>query len=186
MLTPERLKELLPPYAEEVKLFFYSYGLADLVIDLAVDHVAIKALNREVYDQYIQIYLPFSKRMSFEPVGPRDIATAELYEPLNAGTFGTAGLLEIMEPKPNTIATTHDLIDHIELLVPNLEPIQKILEGKGVIHKVQSNDNHTAIVIEINEWGQEVKFTDRTLLNIAEKQIAIGSAKIIQNSTPSI
>ena len=179
MITPERLQQLLPAYAEEAKLFFYSYGLADLVIDLPIDHIAIKALDRKVYYEYLNSFLPLTTRMSFEAVGPRDIATAELSTPLDAGTFGTVALLEIMEPKPGAIATTHDLIDHIELLVPDLKPITDALDEKGVIFKVQSNENHTAVVMEVNEWGQEVKFTDRSLSDITEKQIANGAAKII-------
>lgn len=183
MINPERLQELLLSYAEEVKLFFYSYGLAELVIDLPVDHVAIKALDRKIYEQYLEMYLPLSKRMSSGPVGPRDIAIAELYDPLDAGTLGKVSLLEIMEPKPGEIATTYDLIDHIELLVPDLEPIKQALTNKDVQFKIQSNDNYTAIVIELTEWGQEIKFTDRTLLDIAEKQIANGSTKVIESTT---
>ncbi len=182
MINPERLQELLLDYAEEVKLFFYSYGLANLVIDAPIDHVAIKALNRKVYEQYLDIYLPLSKRMSYEEVGPRDITIAELYNPLDAGTLGKVGLVEIMEPKPGTIATTHDLIDHVELLVPDLEHIKEALQNKEVQFKVQSNDNHTAVVIEITEWGQEIKFTDRALFDIAEKQIAAGAAKIYEQT----
>lgn len=178
MITPDRLQELLLAYSEEAKLFFYSYGLANLVLDVPVDHVAIKAKDRSVYEEYLKIYLPLSKRLSYEPVGPRDIATAELYKPLDAATFCEVSLIEIMEPKPDAIATTHDLIDHIELLVPDLKPITEALEAKSVEFKMQSNDNHTAVVIPITEWGQEVKFTDRTLLDIAEKQIAAGKAKI--------
>ncbi len=180
MISPERLQKLLPAYAEEAKLFFYSYGLADLVIDLPVDHVAIKAVDRAAYDEYIKTFLPLSKRVSFEAVGPRDIATAELYEPLDAGTFGTVSIIEIMEPKPGTIATTHDIIDHIELLVPDLEPIKTAFRNKEVQFKEQSNENHSAVIVELNEWGQEVKFTDRTLQDIAEKQIAAGVAKIVE------
>lgn len=179
MVDHDRLKKLLLAYSEEVKLFFYSYGLADLVLDVPVDHVAIKALNRQGYEEYVKIYLPLSKRFSYEPVGPRDIATAELYDSLDAGTFGTVSTLEIMEPKPGKIATTHDLIDHIELLVPSLEPIQDALRNKDIEFKVQTNDNHAAVVIEINEWGQEVKFTDSPLVDIADKQIASGDAKVV-------
>jgi hypothetical protein len=179
MVNPERLQELLTAYSEEVKLFFYSYGLANLVLDVPVDHVALKALDRKVFEEYIQMYLPLSRRLTYEAVGPRDIATAELYDSLDAGTFGPVKLLEIMEPKPETIATTYDLIDHIELLVTDLESVQQVLKSKDVQFKVQANENHTAVVIEITEWGQEVKFTDRSLLDIAEKQIALGSAKVV-------
>lgn len=182
MLDSERLQKLLLAYSEEAKLFFYSYGLADLVVDVPLDHVAIKALDRKVYEEYIQMYLPLSKRLSQEPVGPRDIAIAELYKPLDADTFGPVSTLVIMEPKPDTIATTYDLIDHIELLVKDLEPIKEALKHKDVSFKMQSNDNHTAIVVDINEWGQEVKFTDRSLVTIAEKQIASGAAQIISNA----
>ncbi len=179
MITPERLQQLLPAYAEEAKLFFYSYGLAELVIDLPIDHVAIKGLNKEVYGKYLKMYLPLSKRLSYEPVGERDIAIAELEAPLNAGTFGTVSLLEIMEPKPDAIATTHDLIDHIELIVPDLKIIKDSLDWKEVEYKEQANENHKALVIEINEWGQEVKFTDRSLQEIADTQIEKGEAKIL-------
>ena len=84
-----------------------------------------------------------------------------------------------MEPKPDTIPTTHDLIDHIEILVPDLSAIEEALKAKSVEFKKQSNPNHTALVIEINEWGQEVKFTDKTLKEIADTQIAKGVAKVI-------
>jgi predicted metalloenzyme YecM len=179
MINPERLQELLLAYSEEVKLFFYSYGLANLVLDVPIDHVAIKALDRKTYEEYLKIYLPLSKRLSYAEVNNRDLATAILYEPLDAATFGTVPMLEIMEPRPGVIATTYDLIDHIELLVPDLEAIKEALKAKDIKFKVQSNDQHTTVVVEITEWEQEVKFTDRSLLDIAEKQIAAGSAKII-------
>jgi predicted metalloenzyme YecM len=178
MITPERLQELLLTYSEEAKLFFYSYGLANLVVDVPIDHVAIKAKDRAVYEQYLEMYLPLSKRLSYEEVNSRDIALALLYEPLDAATFGQVSLLEIMEPRPGAIATTHDLIDHIEILAPDLEQIKENLQSKDVEFNVQSNDNHATVVIEINEWGQEVKFTDRALLEIAETQINNKVAKI--------
>jgi predicted metalloenzyme YecM len=179
MVNLERLQQLLPPFAEEAKLFFYSYGLADLVIDLHIDHVSLKALNSEVYEEYVKTYLPLSKRLSFAEVNERRLATAELYEPLDAGTFGSVSILELMEPRPGAIATTYDIIDHIELLVPDLEKVKSVLSAKDVSFTEQNNDQHTTIVCEINEWGQEVKFTDRSLLDIAEKQIASGASKII-------
>ncbi len=179
MITPERLQQLLPAYAEEVKLFFYSYGLAELVIDLPVDHVAIKGLNKEVYEQYIKMYLPLSSRISQEKVGERNLALSILKESLDAGTFGKVSLLEIMEPKPDAIATTYDLIDHIELIVPDLKVIKDSLEWKEVEFKEQANEEHSALVIEVNEWGQEVKFTTRSLLNIADQQINAGVAKVL-------
>ncbi len=178
MLTPERLQHLLPAYAEEAKLFFYSYGLAELIIDLPIDHVAIKGLNAEVYRGYLKMYLPLSTRISYEPVEERDIALAALSTPLDAGTFGTVSLVEIMEPKPDAIATTHDLIDHIEFLVPDLKVTKDSLDWKEVEYTEQANENHKALVIEINEWGQEVKFTDRSLQNLADTQIEKGLAKI--------
>ena len=147
-------------------------------MDLPIDHVAIKALDRKTYEEYLKVYLPLSKRLSYSKVNERDLATAMLYKPLDADTFGKVSVLEIMEPRPGVIATTHDLIDHTELLVPDLEPIKQALKAKDVEFKVQTNDQHTTVVIEINEWGQEVKFTDRSLLDIAEKQIASGAAKI--------
>lgn len=178
MISPDRLQELLLAYSEEAKLFFYSYGLANLVLDVPVDHVAIKALNREVYELYLETYSPLAKRIFYEEVNKRDLALADLLQPLDAATFGTIPLLEIMEPKPGAIATTHDLIDHIELLVPDLEPVKATLAAKDVKFTVQSNDNNTTIVIPINEWEQEVKFTDKSLLDIANDQVAKGVAKI--------
>ncbi|HEX3095592.1 MAG TPA: VOC family protein [Patescibacteria group bacterium] len=166
MTSPECLQELLLSYAEEAKLFFYSYGLADLVVDVPIDHVAIKALNRKEYEEYIQMYQPLSKRISSTKVNNRDLATVVLQTPLDGGTFGPVELLEIMEPRPGVIATTHDLIDHIEIFKKDLNQIQEILKHKEVEFKMQSNEAHNAVVVEITEWGQEVKFTDRALLEI--------------------
>lgn len=182
MINHARLQELLLAYDEEVKFFFYSYGLADLVVDKKLDHVAVKGLDSEKYQEYLKEFAPYSKRLSVEPVGPREIAIAELAEPLDGGTLGNVDTLEIMEPKPETIPTTHDLIDHVEILVDDLKPIKEALTFKDIEFKEQSNDNHTALVVEINEWGQEVKFTDRPLKDIAEKQIANGSAKVLTNN----
>lgn len=172
MITPERLQQLLPAFAEEAKLFFYSYGLADLVIDLPIDHVAIKALDRKVYDEYIQIFRPLSKLMSSVVIDGRELTTAELYEPLDAGTFGKVRMLVLMEPKPEAIATTHDLIDHIELLVPSIDDIKTALKSKGVLFSEQSNALRKTQVTEINEWGQEVKFTELNSEDVANKKIA--------------
>lgn len=172
MITPERLHQLLPAFAEEAKLFFYSYGLADLVIDLHIDDVAIKALDRKVYDQYIQIFRPLSKQISSIVVDDRELTSAELYEALDAGTFGKVSRLIIMEPKPNAIATTHDLIDHIELLVRSLDDIKTTLTSKDVRFTEQVNGHRKTLVTEINEWGQEVKFTELSSPDAANKKIA--------------
>jgi predicted metalloenzyme YecM len=160
-------------------LFFYSYGLANLVVDVSIDHVAIKALNRATYEQYLDEYLPLSTQVSFAHINDRDLATAILSTPLDAATFGKVPILEIMEPRPDAIATTHDLIDHIELLVSDLEPIKHALQSKDVEFRVQTNMNHTAVVIEINEWSQEVKFTDRSLADIAKAEIASGKGILL-------
>ncbi len=172
MITPERLQQLLPAFAEEAKLFFYSYGLADLVIDLHIDHVAIKALDRKVYDEYIQIFKPLSKKVSSAVVDDRELTTTELYEPLDAGTFGKVSILVIMEPKPSAIATTHDLIDHIELLVPSLDDVKTAMANKDVLFSEQSNEHRKTLIVEINEWGQEVKFTELSSASSANKKIA--------------
>lgn len=178
MITPEEFQNKLLAYTDEVKLFFHAYGLGDLVIDKQVDHAAIKGLNRKEYDAYVEAFLPISKRLSYEPVGARDIAVAELYDPFDCGTFGTTALVEIMEPKPGGAVTTHDMVDHFELLVLDLDAVMAILKDKGVSCERQANPNHDAIVVEINEWGQEIKFTDTSLLRITEKHIASGKALI--------
>ncbi len=179
MIQPNRLQELLSNYSEEAKLFFYSYGLANLVIDKPIDHVAIKALNRETYEQYLDIYKPLSERLSSARINDRDLATVVLQKPLEAGTFGSVNLLEIIEPKPGAIATTYDLIDHIEIFTNNLEEAASILKNKDVLFKEKSNGGHNTLVIEINEWGQEVKFTDTPLGEIVDHELKAGSANII-------
>lgn len=176
MVNIDRLKELLPVFCEEAKLFFYSYGLADLLIDKKLDHVGIKALNGEVFEEYLKTYAPLSKRISYSELDGRRLAAADLFESLDAGTFGTVGLLEFMEPKPQTIATTHNLIDHIEIVYPNLDAVEKQLINKEVEFKKQNNPAHSAIVVAITEWGQELKFSNRSLMDITEKQLIAGNA----------
>lgn len=178
MINLQELQTKLEAYGDEAKIFFHSFGVGDLVLDKPVDHAAIKALNKQEYDKYLTQFLPLSKRLSYEPVGPRQIAIAELSDPLTCGSFGEVLTLEIMEPKPGAAITTHDMIDHIELLVPDISEISKTLAEKGVEYKLQENPNHKSVVVEINEWGQEVKFTDRPLADIAEKHIAAGIALI--------
>lgn len=180
MLNTEEITTKLPVFAEEAKLFFHAYGLGNLVVDKPVDHAAIKGLNKDEYNQYLLLFLPLSKRLSYEDVGPRQIAIGELYEPLDCGTFGTVSTIEIMEPKPDAAVTTHDMIDHIELLTTDLQEVIHQLTDKGVEFSWQENPAHNAVVVAINEWGQEVKFTDRPLQDIAEKHIAAGVAKVHQ------
>ncbi len=172
MVILEELRTKLHAYTDEVKLFFHAYGLGDLVVDKHIDHVAVKALNRKEYEQYLEVYLPLCKRLSYEQVNDRDLATAELHDELDAGTFGKVSIVEIMEPRPNAAVTTHDMIDHFEVLVESLEDIKQILSDKGVEFTEQENPAHKTVVIAINEWEQEVKFTDRGLLDIVNSHIA--------------
>ncbi|MDQ3018677.1 MAG: VOC family protein [bacterium] len=171
MITIENLQQKLSAYGDEVKFFFHAYGLGDLVLDKPVDHVAVKALNRAEYEKYLEEYASLSKRLSYEVVSERDLATAELFEPLECGEFGQVTTLEIMEPKPDAAITTHDMIDHIELFVEDLEYVEKRLEDKGVEFTHQESPNHKAIAVSINEWDQEVKFADKHLVDIANQQI---------------
>jgi len=179
MIDLPRLQQLLLAYDEEVKLFFYAYGLADLVVDKPVDHVAIKGLDREKYEEYLKTFAPICERISSKRIDERDLAIGVLKNPLDGGTLGPVASLEIMEPRPGAIPTTHDLIDHIEILVPDLEFIKEALKAKDVEFKEQANNDHSTVVVEINEWGQEVKFTDRSLKDIADAQIGDGIAKVL-------
>ncbi len=172
MLNPEELKLKLDAFGDAVKMFFYAYGLGDLVLDKKIDHASVKALNKSEYDEYIQTYLPLSKKLGYESMDLRQIAVAELYQPLECGEFGNVDILEIMEPKPNAAITTHDMIDHIEIIIDNLEALEIILKDKDVEFKVEGNGEHKAIAVSINEWDQEVKFAEKSILKTFEKLIA--------------
>jgi hypothetical protein len=171
MITLSELKIKLPAFSNEAKLFFHAYGLGELVLDKPIDHVALKALDNSEYGLYLEHIKPFCSRLSYEPVGTRQIATAELYDRLDSGTFGPVGKIEIMEPKPDAAVTTHDMIDHIELVAADLDSIYAALSDKGANCKMQITGNRRAVVTEINEWGQEVKFRDRAQLDIIESEL---------------
>ena len=179
MIGALELNDRLTQFAQEAKLYFHAFGVGDLLLDKQIDHVAVKGVDRKEYDAYIEHFKPLSKRIAYAQVNNRSLATAELYEPLNGGSFGPVALVEIMEPRPDAIVTTQDMIDHIELFVESLEAVELRLKQAGLKYQRQNNDAHTTVVVEINEFLQEVKFTDMKLMHITERQIAEGTSIVV-------
>ncbi len=179
MLSPQLLPEQIEQYLHDLKIAFYAHGLVRLLGGKPVDHFAIKAIDTTEFEEYLKVYLTLCQRLSFTELNNRRLATGELYEGVQFSEFGSCSTLELMEPRPGSITTTYDRLDHIELRVDDLYEIQELLQQREMECELQNNGVHQAVVVIINERGQEVKFTNKGLVNIVTEQIASGVSKII-------
>ena len=169
-------------YTESLAQFLQNYPtLKSVILGHPIDHLAIKAYATEDYDQFIEsikafVLTPFT----FTPMDNRRIATAILKEPIQFLPFGQTEVLEIIEPKPEKAKKTAARFDHIEIFNPDFPTIEKILVKQSISFSRYQNSKHKALMIVINEKGQEIKFTNSNLKQIVAEEIAENSAFTIK------
>jgi predicted metalloenzyme YecM len=183
MLNPNNLPEQIEYYLHDLKMAFYAHGLVRLLEGKQIDHFAIKAIDTKEFEEYLKTYLPLCRRLSYTELNERRLATGELYEAIQFAEYGVCSTIELMEPRPGSITATYDRLDHIELRVDDLEEIKELLSQRQMECELQDNGVHQAVVVVINERGQEVKFTNKSLLGIVSEQIATGISKVINEQT---
>ncbi len=142
--------------------------------------MAIKAEDTHQFDDYLGIFSPLSESMSYIEMNDRRLATAELINPLEFQTIGECRTLEIMEPRPEKVGMDIVGFEHIEMYHEPLEKIEETLKAKNIPYEFTSNPEHRALVVVINDKGQEIKFTDKSLAQIVARQVKDKEATIVK------
>jgi len=152
-----------------------------------LDHVAFKAYNPNDYQRLIEQFKPMSWQISEVEMDGRYIAAARLLGkhaldlsmlPWLEDTY--VDTVELMLARPEDQGDDRIRFDHLEAFRPyGLLPTKKVLERKAIPYKPQSNDSHSWISVLVNNQGQEIKFSDRSLLDIVDSDIESGRARIL-------
>lgn len=177
--SAENLQRWAHDYLAEVKKWSSEYKLESL-LNGPVDHLAIKAANREDYLEYLKSLSDHQKGWSEWPNGGRRLLTAELDDSIDFGSLGETRVLEVMEPRPERVGVDVVGFEHIELFRSDLNPVINLLNQHNVEYVQEDNGEHQAVVVKINSTGQELKFTDSQLLNITARQLVDGRSIIPQ------
>lgn len=174
MLDYKSLQEVLPKFAEEAKLHFHAFGVGDLLVDKNVGHIGIKAADKAEFESYIPEYDPYAiHRYEFMSDGRR-LAFFHLQNPIQCGSLGECSVIEIMEPKPETIVTTQNMVDHLEFPSDELQNIKTRLISAGIKPVEQLYPHGSALSVEVNEFLQEIKFSEHDI----NKEAQASSAQI--------
>ena len=183
------LKAQANVYNARLDKFVAKNRLPQSWFDQGYDHVAVKAYNLEDYRQIIEQFKVVSDRITEADLNHRQIATARLMGQfalgldLSVGPYVYLRNVEIMLARPNDQSQDLPVFDHSEIFVPRgLMPIRKVLDEKKIQFLPQSNKSHEWVSVVFDDDGDEVKFTDRTLEDIVEENIASGKARIIYGS----
>ena len=175
LLSVEGLQEATDEYFERLRIFIDTYDLWELFDGATVDHVAIKLEDKQDYLEHVESLSNESSWIISTPMDDREISTAKLRDPMRLHGLGTTRIVEIMEPKPGKSGGTG--LDHIEVLsLSTFEDIRALLDSRNIRFTLYSNERHSAVVVQINDEGQEVKFTDGRLEDIALVQAACGES----------
>jgi predicted metalloenzyme YecM len=179
----ELLQKEIDEYCHTLDTFIRKFNLSHLIVDNPIDHFALKLTDSDHYQFFIDSLREHSHAMSFTPMNNRRIAFALLKEPLVFSLLKTENncrVMEIIEPKPEKKGQTLVGFDHIEVYHQSLADIKEFLTIHEISYEDYENPNHKAVVIPINEKGQEIKFTDSRLEEIVQQQIADGSSVVIK------
>jgi len=143
------------------------------------DHLALKCLDNEHYNEAVQAWQTAASQMSYVWLNGRRLASAHLQQPLRLGAFGSVEWLEIMEPRPEKVGKDTVGIDHVEFNFPDFASAKEVLDDRGVVYELQSNPNHEWLIIVINQLGQELKLNNRSLANIVAHELETGQAEML-------
>ncbi len=143
---------------------------------LSVDHVAWKAENATAYEEALEIAKKSASLIVETQIGGRRISIVQLKNPITLGPLGTVEFLEVMEPKPNKPVVPG--LDHFELLAKDFDGLAKRLALYGGA-EVVDNGHHKTIPLKIDVNGRELKFTDRSIKSVIDKQVAEGISRVI-------
>ena len=172
------LQQQADSFTISLQSFLRKYPtLAPLIENHPIDHLAIKAYATEDYELYLKSAIPSSELpVTATAMDDRRIATALLKKPISLSSFGETNVLEIIEPKPAKAETADARFDHIEIRNPEFVEIEKSLKELNIAYTPYENPKHKALVIVINDLGQEIKFTNGNLAEIVKTELAEGKA----------
>jgi len=85
--------------------------------------------------------------------------------------------------KPEDQSTEPPRLDHAEIFMPRgLIPVRRVLTRNGIDYYPHANASHAWVSMVINGDKDELKFTDKRLLDIVGEQIGDGTTKIIHEN----
>jgi predicted metalloenzyme YecM len=176
---PNNFERSVKQYADLLTEFRYAHGLLAKSLFKIPDHLAIKCHDASHFEETLETWKPRAAQASWVWLNRRRLASIQLQEELLVGEFGAITWLEIMEPRPERVGKDIVGIEHMEFVVPNLELMQTKLNDRGIDFEPQHNEHHAWLNIPINQLGQELKFTNTTLLEMTEIGLENGDAEIV-------
>lgn len=77
--------------------------------------------------------------------------------------------IEIMQPRPGKELDS-GFVEHVEFTVEDLLSVSKVLDSQGIAFEEQSNPGHRWLNVVLDSKGREVKFSDKSLEEVAEDE----------------
>lgn len=166
----------LAAFARKLANFQNRHGLGDFFARLQLDHLAIKMYDGAAYEQALRNIRPFCRHLIEANLDKRRITIAVLQEPLELPGFGKTQMIEIMEPRPHMVGKDIVGIDHVELLLKDLEEAASLMAAKGIKIGDGVNIYHHTVVVRINKKGQEIKFSNKPIETTLKEEMKAGDA----------
>lgn len=175
----EQLQQSFASYIRGLEAFLCAAEISSDMYALPLDHVAIKLIDGNDYEQTMAIFRPLAQAGGVAHLNERRIATLELTQTFDFGSFGQTRWLEIMEPRPAKVGKDFVGFEHIELIIKDEAALKRRFAQHNLHPEICQNAHHTAYAFKINESGQEVKFTSNPLAQVVEDELRSGTAEAI-------
>lgn len=164
-------------YAESLVVFRAQRRLSTGWLS-RLDHLAVKCLDTEHFDETVRLWLPNAREASYTKLDGRRLVSMHLAGRLALSRrLGSVDWLEIIEPRPERVGLDTVGVDHMECIFPNFAAARAILDDRGLPYQFQSNSSHEWLSIPINHQGQELTLSNRPLADIVAQDLADGTAK---------
>lgn len=161
-------------YLRDLRKFLARYGLQRFAA--SVDHAAVKAKDGQEYRRLLDQVVAHAKIIITKEMDGREIAVAQLVEAISFGDLGDTEYLEIIQPKPGASVDTTFWIQHIEVVHQLFSEIVAVARRQGMA--VRDHQGHRTVDFEINNWQQEIKFSDRPIEDVLLEQLSKGESQI--------
>ncbi len=164
---------LVNKYYAELTQFIKTNPTIEPFLSKPVDHIAVKAYGPKDLDLFVKSLKPHINKLNVAIINNRKLVSVNLKEPLAFGPDMVAWI-EAMQPKLGKEGQFQAVLEHSEFYYPDFEEVIRVLKSSQISYTLGQNDFHKTLVMKLNKVGQEVKITDRPLIEtLALEEAAI-------------
>jgi hypothetical protein len=176
LVPPREINDQIRSYGETVLRFASVMDFPSILISRP-DHVMIKSSTPSDFDRKVKLVTPWAEQAAFLEVDSRFLVAAHLITPIALTEYKEVSWIEIMESKSPDGTTDYLGAEYAEFYHSDFIQAAKLMKSKRIDFEKRTDGIHRWWNIRLNEEGQELRISDKPLMDIIGRQLDDGTAR---------